>query len=361
MARNINPAPSTGSGGFRGVVGQKRARLTCMAPTVVRLRGGVRGGGASPVAPSVAAPWVVVDDRCVPTRSAAACAGRRTTERLRRTGARRSAARRDVRRADTGTSGASCGCTVARSARGDGPARRSRASTRRLGTSASTTARAPTGAARRTSPGRPITDEVPGTTLRRRRADGLSGPRRGGGSGSSELVTRRRDAVVGHEPTSRGRGRRTCMFSPRRERGIPEGDTCCRRTGNVMGKVVASASMSLDGYIAKADNTIGHLFDWFDNGDVELRTINPDITLHLNQESFDYWQGWVSTLGALVCRADAVRLHRRVGRAAHDGRPGGRGHARRADGLDRRAPGRVVRVRDRRGRGRGGARPGDRR
>lgn len=63
-----------------------------------------------------------------------------------------------------------------------------------------------------------------------------------------------------------------------------------------MGKVVASGSISLDGFIAKADNTIGHLFDWFDNGDVELRTINPDITFHLNQASFDYWQGWVSCL-----------------------------------------------------------------
>jgi hypothetical protein len=52
-----------------------------------------------------------------------------------------------------------------------------------------------------------------------------------------------------------------------------------------MGNVVASASMSLDGYIAKADNTIGHLFDWFDSGDVEFRTINPDITLHLNRAS----------------------------------------------------------------------------
>jgi dihydrofolate reductase len=68
-----------------------------------------------------------------------------------------------------------------------------------------------------------------------------------------------------------------------------------------MGKVVASASMSLDGYIAKADNTIGHLFDWFDNGDVEFQTINPDITFHLNRASSDYWQGWVSSLGALVC------------------------------------------------------------
>ena len=68
-----------------------------------------------------------------------------------------------------------------------------------------------------------------------------------------------------------------------------------------MGKVVAQASMSLDGFIAKADNTIGHLFDWFDNGDVELRTINPDITFHLNQESFDHLQGWLDTIGVLVC------------------------------------------------------------
>jgi len=68
-----------------------------------------------------------------------------------------------------------------------------------------------------------------------------------------------------------------------------------------MGKVVASASMSLDGFIAKEDNTIGHLFDWFDNGDVELRTANPDITFHLNRVSFDYWQEWMSRLGALVC------------------------------------------------------------
>lgn len=68
-----------------------------------------------------------------------------------------------------------------------------------------------------------------------------------------------------------------------------------------MGKVVASASMSLDGYIAKEDNTIGHLFDWLDHGDIECRTISPDITFHLSQTSFDYWQGWVSSLGSLVC------------------------------------------------------------
>src|SRR3954447_16600449 len=74
-----------------------------------------------------------------------------------------------------------------------------------------------------------------------------------------------------------------------------------RQGGDVMGKVISSASVSLDGYIAKDDNTIGHLFDWFDNGALEWRTINPDITLHLNQASFDYWQSWVTSIGALIC------------------------------------------------------------
>lgn len=68
-----------------------------------------------------------------------------------------------------------------------------------------------------------------------------------------------------------------------------------------MGQVVANASMSLDGYIARADNTIGHLFDWFDNGDHELSTISPDITLHLSAESHAYFTTWMTTIGALIC------------------------------------------------------------
>jgi dihydrofolate reductase len=68
-----------------------------------------------------------------------------------------------------------------------------------------------------------------------------------------------------------------------------------------MAKVIASASMSLDGYIAKDDNTIGHLFDWLQNGDVECRTATEDITFHLSAQSTDYWRQWVTGLGALVC------------------------------------------------------------
>jgi dihydrofolate reductase len=68
-----------------------------------------------------------------------------------------------------------------------------------------------------------------------------------------------------------------------------------------MGQVISSASMSLDGYIAKPDNTIGHLFDWLQNGDVEFPTASPNITLHLTTPSATYLKQWVTGLGALVC------------------------------------------------------------
>lgn len=68
-----------------------------------------------------------------------------------------------------------------------------------------------------------------------------------------------------------------------------------------MGKVIAAAVMSLDGYIAKRDNTIGRLFDWYMNGDVECPTASPDITFHISPKSVNHWRTWVSSLGALVC------------------------------------------------------------
>ena len=67
-----------------------------------------------------------------------------------------------------------------------------------------------------------------------------------------------------------------------------------------MGKVITEASTSVDGYIAKYDNTIGRLFDWLQNGDVEMPSPAADITLHLTPESAEYWRGWTSQVGALV-------------------------------------------------------------
>jgi dihydrofolate reductase len=68
-----------------------------------------------------------------------------------------------------------------------------------------------------------------------------------------------------------------------------------------MGTVVAQASMSLDGYIAKADNSIGELFDWYEAGEVEVTTVTSGLTFHLTPASAAYWREWTADLGAIVC------------------------------------------------------------
>lgn len=68
-----------------------------------------------------------------------------------------------------------------------------------------------------------------------------------------------------------------------------------------MGKVVAQAIMSLDGCVAKQDNTIGRLFDWLQNGEVEIPTPAGDFSVHLTPQSAEHWRSWVSSVGALVC------------------------------------------------------------
>ena len=67
-----------------------------------------------------------------------------------------------------------------------------------------------------------------------------------------------------------------------------------------VGKVSTQASMSLDGFIAKRDNTIGRLFDWLQNGDVEILTPAKDFAVHLTPQSAEHWRDWTSQLGALV-------------------------------------------------------------
>ncbi len=67
-----------------------------------------------------------------------------------------------------------------------------------------------------------------------------------------------------------------------------------------MGKVIASASMSLDGFIAFDDNTIGDLFEWYENGDVEIENVGELPPFHVTPESAEYWNSWVGSLGALV-------------------------------------------------------------
>ena len=68
-----------------------------------------------------------------------------------------------------------------------------------------------------------------------------------------------------------------------------------------MSKVQAQAIMSLDGYVAKPDNTIGSLFDWLQNGEVAIPTPAEDFTVHLTPPSAQHWRRWTESLGALVC------------------------------------------------------------
>lgn len=68
-----------------------------------------------------------------------------------------------------------------------------------------------------------------------------------------------------------------------------------------MGKVQAQANMSLDGYVAKQDNSIGRLFDWLQNGEVEMPTPAGDFAVRVSPASSEHIRQWMSSLGALVC------------------------------------------------------------
>ncbi|MCC2033959.1 dihydrofolate reductase family protein [Microbacterium allomyrinae] len=67
-----------------------------------------------------------------------------------------------------------------------------------------------------------------------------------------------------------------------------------------MGKVITSASASLDGFVAHENNDPGRLFDWYEAGDVEVVTASEPAAFHLTRTSADYWQSWVGDVGCLV-------------------------------------------------------------
>jgi dihydrofolate reductase len=73
------------------------------------------------------------------------------------------------------------------------------------------------------------------------------------------------------------------------------------READPVGTVQAQAIMSLDGYVAKQDNTIGRLFDWLQNGEVTIPAPAGDFDVHLTPPSAEHWRQWTSSLGALVC------------------------------------------------------------
>jgi dihydrofolate reductase len=68
-----------------------------------------------------------------------------------------------------------------------------------------------------------------------------------------------------------------------------------------MSKVYTGASMSLDGYISGPDETgFEHLFKWYGNGDVEVPTAKPDMTMRMTPVGAQYWREVMDMSGALV-------------------------------------------------------------
>jgi dihydrofolate reductase len=67
-----------------------------------------------------------------------------------------------------------------------------------------------------------------------------------------------------------------------------------------MGKIVTQASMSLDGFIADTSDAVGPLFDWYDNGDVEVTGSDPGLVFHTSAASADYLRAAWANIGADV-------------------------------------------------------------
>lgn len=54
-----------------------------------------------------------------------------------------------------------------------------------------------------------------------------------------------------------------------------------------MGHVLAELSMSLDGFIARRDGSTDEVHAWYQQGDVEIRMPNNELTFRVHQESAD--------------------------------------------------------------------------
>jgi dihydrofolate reductase len=68
-----------------------------------------------------------------------------------------------------------------------------------------------------------------------------------------------------------------------------------------MSKVYTGASMSLDGYISgPAETGFEHLFKWYGNGDVEVPTAQPDMTLRMSPASADHFRAIIDSTGTLI-------------------------------------------------------------
>jgi hypothetical protein len=69
-----------------------------------------------------------------------------------------------------------------------------------------------------------------------------------------------------------------------------------------MTKVVAIMSMSLDGYVADANDGVAEVFDWYFSGDVEVPSASTTsgMTFRVSGPSADHLRGRVAEVGAML-------------------------------------------------------------
>jgi len=69
-----------------------------------------------------------------------------------------------------------------------------------------------------------------------------------------------------------------------------------------MTKVIAIMSMSLDGYVADANDGVTEVFDWYFSGDVDVPTASGSsgMTFRVSPPSADHLRGLVAEVGAML-------------------------------------------------------------
>src|SRR5690348_7722534 len=67
-----------------------------------------------------------------------------------------------------------------------------------------------------------------------------------------------------------------------------------------MTKVIAIMSMSLDGYVADADDGVEEVFDWYFSGDVEVPMPTSDMRFRVSPASADHLRGLMAEIGAML-------------------------------------------------------------
>ena len=68
-----------------------------------------------------------------------------------------------------------------------------------------------------------------------------------------------------------------------------------------MGAVVLFAAVSLDGYVGRDDDMPGPLFDWYQNGDVEMTFTDVARPFRVTPQTAEFLRGTTPRMAVMVC------------------------------------------------------------